>query len=141
MLISRLCPVDYHRFHFPVAGLPSEPRLINGWLYSVSPIALRRNLAYLWENKRMVTLVESPVFGRVAVCEIGATMVGSIFQTFTPGRAVAKGEEKGLFKFGGSCVVTLFQKGRIRIDEDLLKSSAENVEVYARMGDRLGEAG
>jgi phosphatidylserine decarboxylase len=140
LLISRLCPVDYHRFHFPVDGVPSEPRLINGWLYSVSPIALRRNLAYLWANKRMVTLVESPVFGRVAVCEIGATMVGSIFQTFTPGRAVAKGEEKGLFKFGGSCVVTLFKKGRIRFDADLLKSSAECTEVYARMGDRLGEA-
>jgi hypothetical protein len=27
MLISRLCPVDYHRFHFPVAGhCRSEPR-------------------------------------------------------------------------------------------------------------------
>jgi phosphatidylserine decarboxylase len=76
MLISRLCPVDYHRFHFPVAGTAGEPRLINGFLYSVSPIALRRNLSYLWQNKRMITLVESPVFGRVAVCEIGATMVG-----------------------------------------------------------------
>jgi phosphatidylserine decarboxylase len=140
LLISRLCPVDYHRFHFPVAGRPSEPRLINGWLYSVSPIALRQNLAYLWENKRMVTLVESPVFGRVAVCEIGATMVGSIFQTFTPGRAATKGEEKGLFKFGGSCVVTLFQKNRIRLDADLVKHSAEGLEVYAKMGDRLGEA-
>ena len=28
MLISRLCPVEYHRFHFPVAGTPGEPRLI-----------------------------------------------------------------------------------------------------------------
>ena len=52
MLISRLCPVDYHRFHFPVGGTPGEPRLINGWLYSVSPVALRRNLRYLVENKR-----------------------------------------------------------------------------------------
>ena len=141
MLISRLCPVDYHRFHFPVSGTPGEPRLINGWLYSVSPIALRQNLAYLWENKRMVTLGESPVFGRVAVVEIGATMVGSIIQTFVPGRAVAKGDEKGLFKFGGSCVVTLFKSGRIKLDADLLKPSAEGIEVYARMGDRLGEAG
>jgi phosphatidylserine decarboxylase len=141
LLISRLCPVDYHRFHFPVAGTPCEPRLINGFLYSVSPIALRQNLAYLWENKRMVTLVESPRFGRVAVCEIGATMVGSIFQTFLPGRAVAKGEEKGLFKFGGSCVVTLFQPGRIRFDADLVKSSADGLEVYARMGESLGVAG
>lgn len=141
MVISRLCPVDYHRFHFPVAGTPGEPRVINGWLYSVSPIALRGNLAYLWENKRAVTLVESPVFGRVAVCEIGATMVGSIFQSFVPGRAVAKGEEKGLFKFGGSCVVTLFRPGRIRFDADLVEHGANQTEVYARMGERLGEAG
>jgi phosphatidylserine decarboxylase len=140
LLISRLCPVDYHRFHFPVAGLPSVPRLINGWLYSVSPIALRLNLAYLWENKRMITIVESPVFGRVAVCEIGATMVGSIFQTFVPGRIAVKGEEKGLFKFGGSCVITIFQAGRIKLDEDLISHGAEGIEVYARMGDRLGEA-
>jgi phosphatidylserine decarboxylase len=140
MLISRLCPVDYHRFHFPVAGTPAESRLINGWLYSVSPVALRRSLRYLVENKREVTLVESPVFGRVAVIEVGATNVGSIRQTFVPGRAVAKGDEKGLFAFGGSCVITLFERGRMRFDADLLASSAECVEVYAKMGDRLGEA-
>jgi phosphatidylserine decarboxylase len=141
LLISRLCPVDYHRFHFPVAGTPGEPRLINGFLYSVSPIALRQNLAYLWQNKRVVTLVESPVFGKVAVCEIGATMVGSILQTHVPGRAVTKGEEKGLFKFGGSCVVTIFQPGRIKLDADLVKHSAAGLEVYARMGESLGVAG
>lgn len=140
LLISRLCPVDYHRFHFPVAGTPAEPRLVNGWLYSVSPIALRRNLAYLWENKRAVTLVDSPAFGRVAVCEIGATMVGSIVQTHIAGRPVAKGEEKGLFKFGGSCVVTIFPPGRIKFDADLVESSANQVEVYAKMGERLGAA-
>lgn len=139
MVISRLCPVDYHRFHFPVGGTPGEPRLINGWLYSVSPVALRRNLGYLWENKRMVTLIESPAFGRVAMVEIGATMVGSIFQGFVPGRPVAKGTEKGHFKFGGSCVVTLFRRGAIRIDPDLLEHSAKQMEVYARVGERMGE--
>ena len=140
LLISRLCPVDYHRFHFPVAGTPGEARLINGWLYSVSPIALRRNLAYLWENKRMVTLVNSPVFGRVAVCEIGATMVGSILQTYIAGRPVEKGVEKGLFEFGGSCVVTIFQKGRINLDADLVQHTADGLETYAQIGERLGVA-
>ena len=120
--------------------MSSEPRLINGFLYSVSPIALRQNLAYLWENKRMVTLVESPVFGRVAVVEIGATMVGSIFQSFIPGKVVAKGDEKGLFKFGGSCVVTIFQPGRIRFDADLVQQTAAGLEVYAKMGESLGVA-
>jgi phosphatidylserine decarboxylase len=140
LLISRLCPVDYHRFHFPVAGTPGEARLLNGWLYSVSPIALRRNLAYLWENKRMLTLLESPVFGRVAMVEIGATMVGSIRQTHEAGKPVGKGDEKGLFRFGGSCVVTIFQPGRIRFDADLVTPSARQTEVFARMGERLGEA-
>lgn len=141
MLISRLCPVDYHRFHFPVAGTAGEPRLINGWLYSVSPVALRRNLSYLWENKRMVTLVDSPAFGKVAMVEIGATMVGSILQTFSPGKPVRKGEEKGMFKFGGSCVITVFQPGRITFDADLVAQGAQQREVYARMGERLGVAG
>ncbi len=140
MLISRLCPVDYHRFHFPVAGVPGEPRLINGWLYSVSPVALRGNIRYLVENKRVVTLLRSPEFGTVAMIEVGATNVGTIKQTHVPDRAVAKGEEKGVFKFGGSCVITLFERGRIRFDADLVKQSAACVETYARMGDRLGEA-
>lgn len=139
MLISRLCPVDYHRFHFPVSGAPAEARRIDGWLYSVSPIALRRNLRYLIANKREVTVIESPQFGQVAMIEVGATNVGSIRQTFVPGRPVAKGDEKGMFAFGGSCVITLFQKGRITFDADLLEQSARHLETYARMGDRLGQ--
>jgi phosphatidylserine decarboxylase len=140
MLISRLAPVDYHRFHFPVGGRAGESRLINGWLYSVHPIALRRNLRHLVENRRMVTLVESPRFGTVAMVEIGATGVGRIRQTFVPGRDVAKGEEKGLFAFGGSCVITLFARDRIRFDADLVEQSAQHRETYAKMGDRLGGA-
>lgn len=138
MVISRLCPVDYHRFHFPCAGVPSEPVLLNGPLYSVSPIALRRNVRYLAQNKRILTELESPVFGSVACLEVGATNVGSIVHTFVPGRAVAKGEEKGLFKFGGSCVITLFQPGAISFDADLVEQSRQHIETYARMGDRLG---
>src|ERR1039458_10628214 len=102
MLISRLCPSDYHRFHFPVAAIPANPRLVKGKLYSVNPIALRRNILYLVRNKRFVTLVESTIFGTVAMVEVGATAVGSIVQSFVPGRPVLKGEEKGMFAFGGS---------------------------------------
>ena len=140
MLISRLAPVDYHRFHFPVGGQAGEPRLIKGWLYSVHPIALRRNLRYLVENRRMVTLVESPEFGPVAMVEIGATAVGRIRQMFVPDRPVTKGEEKGLFAFGGSCVITLFAHDRIQFDADLVEQSAQHRETYAKMGDRLGVA-
>jgi phosphatidylserine decarboxylase len=141
MLISRLCPVDYHRFHFPAGGVPGDFRLINGWLYSVSPVALRINVRRLVQNKRVVTLVKSPEFGLVAMVEVGATNVGSIKQTFVPGRPVAKGDEKGFFAFGGSCVITIFQRGRIRFDDDIVAQSREHIETYARMGDRLGVTG
>ncbi|MBC8009452.1 MAG: phosphatidylserine decarboxylase [Burkholderiales bacterium] len=140
MLISRLCPVDYHRFHFPVSGVPGEATAINGWLYSVSPLALRINPGYLTENKRMVTIMESPRFGRVAVLEVGATMVGAILQDYTPEKPVAKGDQKGMFAFGGSCVITIFQRDRVRFDEDLVRNASQQREVYARMGERLGVA-
>lgn len=138
MVISRLCPVDYHRFHFPVSGVPGAPRLINGLLYSVSPIALRRNIGYLVENKRALTLIDDTRFGRVAMFEVGATCVGTIKNTFEAGRSITKGAEKGFFTFGGSCVITVFKKGRIRFDDDVVAQSASHVETYARMGDRLG---
>ena len=113
---------------------------ITGWLYSVSPVALRRNIRYLVENKRMITRIDSPEFGRVLMLEVGATNVGSIRQGFVPGRQVAKGDEKGLFAFGGSCVITLFQRGKIRFDADLIEQSARYQETYVKMGDSLGRS-
>ncbi len=137
-IVSRLCPVDYHRYHFPCAGIPGETRLINGWLYSVNPVALRRNVRYLIDNKRSYCLLDSPDFGTVLYAEIGATCVGSLVNTYTPCQPVEKGDEKGYFKFGGSCTILLFEKNRIRLDADLVENSARYLETYAKMGDRLG---
>ena len=137
-VISRLCPVDYHRFHFCAAGVPGEARLINGPLYSVNPIALRRNIGILAENKRVLTRLQTDALGEVLILEIGATNVGSIVQTNTPGEAVAKGDEKGCFEFGGSMTMILFESGRVRLADDLLEQSAQQRELYAHVGDRLG---
>ena len=140
MILSRLCPVDYHRFHFPCEGNPGPPRFINGWLYSVNPIALVTRPSIFWENKRVVTAIESPSLGQVQFVDIGATMVGSIRQTYTPGETVAKGEEKGYFAFGGSSVAVLFEKGRIEFDADLLENTVNGFETYARVSERMGRA-
>jgi phosphatidylserine decarboxylase len=139
MVLSRLCPVDYHRFHFPVGGVPSAPVIINGPLFSVNPIALRRNIHIFTENKRAVSRIESEQFGTVAMLEVGATCVGSFDYTFTQGERVEKGAEKGFFKFGGSSTVTLFERGRIQLADDLVNYSQQGIELYARMGDRLGK--
>jgi phosphatidylserine decarboxylase len=138
LLISRLCPVDYHRFHFPCGGVAGPVELINGWLYSVSPLALRQRASILWENKRYRTAIEASGFGRVMFFEIGATCVGSVVHTSAEGARVDKGQEKGYFRFGGSSVVTLVARGTVNWDEDLREQGARGVEVYARMGDRAG---
>ena len=140
LILSRLCPVDYHRFHFPVAGTPGTPRLLNGPLFSVSPIALRKRLAYLRENKRVVTPLDSPHFGRVLLLEIGATCVGSIQQTFVPAQPVEKGAEKGYFAFGGSSTITLFEPGAVVLEPDLLEHSSRQTELYAQVGSRMAGA-
>ncbi len=139
LVLSRLCPVDYHRYHFPVAGMPSPTRAINGPLFSVSPMALRQQLSYLWQNKRSLTQVKTAKFGKVICIEIGATCVGSIHQTFTSGVAVEKGDEKGYFAFGGSSTITLFEPGAITLEQDLLDHSANQTELYAQMGSRMGK--
>jgi len=137
-VFSRLCPVDYHRFHFPVAGVPGNARLINGQLYSVNPLALRDRLAILWENKRFVTEIDTEEVGKVLVLEIGATNVGSVNLTYVPTRPVKKGEEKGYFAFGGSATFTIFEPGRVKLADDLLEQSAQQRELYAKVGDYMG---
>lgn len=140
LVLSRLCPVDYHRFHFPVAGTPGDTRIVPGPLFSVSPIALGRRLDYLWTNKRAVTLLETRSFGTVALVEVGATCVGTIRQTHTPGQPVAKGDEKGFFAFGGSSTITLFEPDVVHLAQDLLEQSSRQIELYARVGTLMGRA-
>ena len=137
LVLSRLCPVDYHRFHFPVAGVAGETRLIPGPLFSVSPIALRRCLAYLWTNKRTVTPLVTRDCGTVLLLEIGATCVGTIRQTFVAGQAVAKGQEKGYFAFGGSSTITLFEPAAVTLAADLVSHSSRLTELYAKVGSPL----
>lgn len=140
MAIARLCPIDYHRFHFPCACTAGKAHLINGPLYSVNPIALKQNIEYLSENKRMVTLLKTEDFGDVLSVEIGATYVGSIHQTYAPENSYAKGDEKGYFAFGGSCLILLFEPGKIIFDQDLIDYSAKKMEVRGLLGDSLGRA-
>jgi len=138
LVLSRLCPVDYHRFHFPVSGNPQKCRLINGPLFSVSPLALRKNLSYLWQNKRAITQIDTEDFGSVLAVEIGATCVGSIHQTYLADKPINKGDEKGYFSFGGSSTITIFEPGRVKLSKDLLENTAIQRELYAYMGDTLG---
>lgn len=138
VILSRLCPTDYHRYHFPVSGTPSAPQNIPGPLASVSPICLRHQLSWLWTNKRTLTLLQTEKWGQVAILAVGATGVGGIHMTYSPERQIEKGAEQGYFSFGGSTIMTFFEPNKIRLDSDLLELTAQCIELFAKQGDRMG---
>jgi len=137
LVVIRLAPVDYHRFHFPLRGEVSPNAKIEGDYYSVNPFALRKMAEIFWLNKREYLVLSNPVFGDVVICEVGATMVGSIIQTYS-GNMMNKGDEKGYFKFGGSTVVLLFEKDKVKIDDDLLINTANGIETSIIVGEKIG---
>ncbi|KYH34699.1 phosphatidylserine decarboxylase proenzyme [Clostridium tepidiprofundi DSM 19306] len=137
-IVIRLCPSDYHRFHFPDSGTAYESKKIKGQYYSVNPIALNKIVDLYCQNKREITLFESDNFGEMILCEVGATCVGSIIQTYNAGQHVEKGEEKGYFKFGGSTVILFLKSGQIKIDEDICANTKLGIETKVNMGERLG---
>lgn len=138
MVIARLCPTDYHRFHFPCAGTSKKPQLINGYLSSVNPLALKQNVSILTENKRFLTRLFTRNFGQILYIEVGATNVGSIHHTFISGEEFKKGEEKGYFSFGASALILLFEPNRIIFDEDLLQASSSHQEIKCLFGQPMG---
>ena len=137
-MIIRLAPIDYHRFHFPVDGEISESKLIDGVYYSVSTHAIKKNFRILCENKREYSILKTEKFGDIAMFEVGATMVGGIKQSYKSNSYVKKGEEKGYFYFGGSTCVLVFERGKVKIDEDLLENTKKGIETKVYMGEKIG---
>lgn len=137
MAIIRLAPTDYHRFHFPFDAEVGPSIEIRGNYFSVSPIALKRNLEIFCRNKRSLSLLETKEYGCMAMCEVGATLTGSIIQSYSPGK-IKKGNEKGYFAFGGSTVVLLFEENAIEFDQDLISNTKKGYETSIRMGERIG---
>lgn len=138
MLIIRLAPTDYHRYHFPATGTASATEIINGHYYSVSPIALQQSLEIFCENKRSVSKLTTESYGDILISEVGATMVGSILQTYEADTSVESGSEKGYFAFGGSTVVLLFEKGKIQFSDDLIQNTTNGMETQVLMGQTIG---
>ena len=138
-LILRLSPTDCHRFYFIDNGICQETKKIKGNYYSVNPIALKAVTELFCKNKREWSIFHSDNFGDVLCVEVGATCVGSIIQTYAPRKRVKKGDEKGYFKFGGSTTILFFEKGKIKIDKDIIDQTNKGYETSVFMGEKIGE--
>jgi phosphatidylserine decarboxylase len=139
MVIARLCPTDYHRYHFPVDCVPGDTQLINGWLYSVNPAAIKKDLRIFTQNKRTLCKLYTEKFGTVLFMDIGATCVGAMHQTYASESPCLKGDEKGYFSFGASSLILLFEPNIIQFDKDLVDATAQGVEIRCLMGQSMGK--
>ncbi|EAY29987.1 phosphatidylserine decarboxylase [Microscilla marina] len=139
LILVRLAPTDYHRFHFPLSGVAYASYNISGRYYSVSPYAVTPDFARVFcENKRTYTILSSPTRGDVLISPVGATMVGTIINTYEPNTQVNKGDEMGYFAFGGSSLLMLIDRDQVQLDEDLLANTRQGMETSVLMGERIG---
>jgi len=140
LVIFRLAPQDYHRFHSPVTGTLVSMTPMEGTYYTVNPIAIRQDVDVYTENKRVRCLLRTPEFGDVIFMAIGATLVGSVNFTKKVGDSFKKGDELGYFAFGGSTIIVLFKSGCITFENDLVINSAKPIETLVKLGQPLGRA-
>ena len=138
MVQIRLTPVNYHRMHFFDDGEVTHSEVLNGDLYSVSPLAINRVMHLYCRNKRAIIKFASKNFGDVVIVEVGATFVGSIVHCFENGDKVKRGQQASYFLPGGSLVLIFFKKGAIVPNESLLEQTAAGYETKTQIGSCLG---
>ncbi len=135
-LIFRLSVDDYHRYCYFDWCSKSENKFIKGVLHTVNPIVLDKYNVYK-KNCREYTVLETENFGKAVQVEVGAMLVGKIKNLHGEG-SFKRGDEKGMFEFGGSTIVLLLKKDVCQIDPDIVQNSFENVETIVKMGEKIG---
>lgn len=143
LLLARLCPVDYHRYHYPDNGTILDDYRVPGLYHSVNPVALKAKGDILITNERHVTILETENFGKLAYIEVGAVCVGKIVQShpLDKGRRFSRGEEKGYFLFGGSTVIVVGEKGKWKPSSDILENTKKGMETYLHLGMSVANKG
>jgi phosphatidylserine decarboxylase len=138
MLSIRLTPANYHRVHFFDDGVITASKNLNGDLFSVNPLALKRIARLYCRNKRALTEFSSQNFGDAVLVEIGATFVGSIIHCFESGETVRRGQQASYFQPGGSLLLVFFKKNAFTPNECLLERTANGYETKVAVGEALG---
>jgi phosphatidylserine decarboxylase len=141
VLLARLAPVDYHHLHYPDDGTTIENQRLGKKLWAVNRNALQNEPDILFRNERKVQILETKNFGRLGFVEIGALSVGRIVQMHPLDLPFTRGEQKSVFRFGGSAVVLFGERGAWRPSDDLLQKTSEGVETLVRLGEEIAVAG
>jgi phosphatidylserine decarboxylase len=151
--IFRLTPDKYHYNHVPVSGEVCDHYQVSGRYHSCNPGAVVTVPTPYSKNERIVTVLDTDVpngthIGLVAMIEVVALMVGRIVQCYstqrydapqviTSGLFLQKGQPKSLYRPGSSTTVLVFQLGRMRFCDDLVRNRTRP-GVESRFSQGLG---
>ena len=136
-LIYRLSPDNYHRYIFCDDGTQEYLKSIKGKLHTVNPIIYEKNKYKVYtENYREVSILDTKHFGKIIQIEVGAMCVGKI-KNHKEIIEFKKYEEKGYFEFGGSTIIQLIEKDKVKINKQIVENSKNDVETYVAIGDVL----
>lgn len=133
-LIFRLEVTDYHRYCYFDTCEEIDHWAIPGVLHTVQPIAFHRYPVF-HQNSREITVLQTEHFGKAVQVEVGALCVGKIANHHRPD-VHKKGEEKGMFLFGGSTVMVLMKNAKI--DEEILSNTQQDLETFVTIGEQIG---
>ncbi|NDV25056.1 phosphatidylserine decarboxylase family protein [Desulfovibrio sp. JC010] len=122
-----LSALSYHRWHCPVSGKIIKTKLIDGSYYAQSPTvgfdpaSPNESQGYLTQvAARALIFIEAdnPDIGLMAIIFVGMAEVSSNEITVYEGQHVKKGDQLGMFHFGGSTHVLIFRPG-VNLEFDL----------------------
>lgn len=137
-LVFRLCVDHYHRYCYVDSGSKGDNHFLPGKLHTVRPVALAAGPVFT-QNCREYTVLNTDGFGPVTQVEVGAMLVGKIRNHQGAG-PIVRGQEKGMFLYGGSTIILLVEKDRVSLPQSLLDAARRGEEVPVRMGQRIGTA-
>ena len=135
--VFRLEPQHYHHYLFAVDGKVVNKKRIEGVLHSVRPVCCEQYPVW-FRNTREYVHIKSPFFENVIQMEIGALLVGKIQNDQSVVNAV-KGTEKGYFEYGGSTIILILEKDKIRLLPEYEAVIDTKKEVPVNVGAILGQ--
>jgi len=138
-----LSPTTYHRFNSPVDGYIYDLEVIEG-TYFAQPYFEDENLLFNEAQQYMChictraiywIMADNPRIGLMAFIPLGMSDVSSVESVVMKGDRVKKGQEVGMFHFGGSSHLLVFrQDAHIKFDDYIEPGMhATNIEINKRI--------
>lgn len=140
-----LSPLSYHRWHSPVTGTITKAYVKDGTYYAEAashgfdPAGPNDSQAFITEvATRAIMFIEAdnPDIGLLCVLAVGMAEVSSCEITAYEGQHVKKGDQIGMFHYGGSTHCLIFRPGvKLEFDHHGQKPGllSKNIPVNARI--------